>query len=203
MKKILFFIAGIWVSFMAFLVFREQIDQILDGSPEDPVPIVQKSVQDDPAPPLDAPKISVSPPVPVEEPNQPKNLPIEEVPFAPLPEMDEKQASDKEGNLEVADSKKRLLPCLLPEKNNADNQLAANLSNPFGLIITKFERLPSRFRLVSWKGNDLVELEDMKKFNPIEKTFSRHWIGGWGALCRVDESSGQVFCIQAFFGRRF
>ena len=30
MKKILFFIAGIWVSFMAFLVFREQIDQILD-----------------------------------------------------------------------------------------------------------------------------------------------------------------------------
>ena len=176
MKKILFFIAGIWVSFMAFLVFREQIDQILDGSPEDPEPIVQKSVQDDPAPPLAAPKISVSPPVPAEVPNQPKNLPIEEVPFAPLPEMDEKQASDKQGNLEVADSKKP--PSSLPasEENNAENQLAANLSNPFGLIITKFERLPSRFRLVSWKGNDLVELEDMKKFNPIEKTFSRHWL---------------------------
>jgi len=173
MKKILFFIAGIWVSFMAFLVFRDQVDQVLDGSTEEPETVVQSSETDHASPKLSTPEVLVPKPVFVKE---PKKLPDEEVPFAPLPEMDEEQVSDKEENIQVSDSNKAASSMPVPDENNAHNQLAVNLSNPFGLIITKFERLPSRFRLVSWKGNDLVQLEDLKKFNPIEKTFSRYWL---------------------------
>ena len=146
MKKILFFIAGIWVSFMVFLVFRDQIDQVLAGSTEDPVPVVQSSEPDRASPQLSTPEVSVPKPVFVKE---PKKLPNEEVPFAPLPEMDEEQVSDKEENVKVADSNKAASAIPAPDENNTENQLAVNLSNPFGLIITKFERLPSRFRLVS------------------------------------------------------
>ena len=173
MKKILFFIAGIWVSFMVFLVFRDQIDQVLAGSTEEPAPVVQSSEPDRASPQLSTPEVSVPKPVFVKE---PMKLPDEEVPFAPLPEMDEEQVLDKEENVQVADSNKAASSMPVSDENNTENQLAVNLSNPFGLIITKFERLPSRFRLVSWKGNDLVQLEDLKKFNPIQKTFSRYWL---------------------------
>ena len=110
MKKILFFIAGIWVSFMVFLVFRDQIDQVLAGSTEDPVPVVQSSEPDRASPQLSTPEVSVPKPVFVKE---PKKLPDEEVPFAPLYQKWMKsKCRIKKRMLRSLIQIKRLLPCL-------------------------------------------------------------------------------------------
>ena len=172
MKKILFFIAGIWVSFMIFLVFRDKIDEFLgspDGSSEE---VVQKEEK-----PANAVKPAVIKPkeskaIATEE----VESKLEEVPFAPLEDISNDEMS-KAATEKVKDSASNLAEMLGTELNSTkQDELTVNLSNPFGLIITKFERMPSRFRLVSWKGRREVKLEDLEQYDNVEKAFPSHWL---------------------------
>jgi len=51
-----------------------------------------------------------------------------------------------------------------------------DLGNSFGLICTKFEKIPSRFRLSSWEGTKNVEIEDLSRIDSSTKNHPKFWL---------------------------
>jgi len=97
---------------------------------------------------------------------------MEGIPFAPL---EENNKSEMALVPQIPAQNPSSNPTSLADKNTTSLG-GLNLSDPFGLILTKFERQPSRFRLVSWKGSKKVQIEDLKKYNSSKKVFPKHWI---------------------------
>ena len=150
-KKFFIFIGCIWVAFLFFLIFQGTLDQpeetndtTVSSPPPQKIPrpsilttkitdsIKKKEKDPDPEPN----KIPLTPIV--------KSAPPETSPV--LPGTTAPQALTKEKSTD---------PAVVPIQKKRSAQ-------PFGLICTKFERMPSRFRLLSWEGSKRVLLEDLE-----------------------------------------
>ncbi len=175
MKKLFFFISGIWISFLFFLIFRDQLNDFFGG---EELTKVEQDSSDNVQETQSRQKIfdSSSPKIPLAA-DGPSDSLEEMVPFEPLPEISD---SAKAPLVDPVESPQVVSSTEQSMKETKESNLAAkdrpNLSNPFGLMITKFERLPSRFRLVSWEGTKLVELEDLEGYNEVSKSYPRHWL---------------------------
>ena len=156
-KKIFIFIAFLWFVFLGVLVFRDQIVDFL-GQPKEE----QKTVQHIPPTVVPPPTIENKP---IEEP-KPDVIPFRPLPDAPVP------IAKKEVVQKTEDIEEKKQEVVVP----APNLGTENSEDIFGLICTKFERIPSRFRLISWEGQKKVELEDLSKFNSKTKSYPRFWL---------------------------
>ena len=156
-KKIFIFIVFIWFVFLAILIFRDQILNSL-GQPEKE----QKTVQETTPTLIPKPKIEDKPMV---------ELRTEVIPFNPLPDT-----PVQSGKTEVVKSTEDKKEIKEEEGMKEPNLMLEKSEDVFGLICTKFERIPSRFRLVSWEGLKKVELEDLSKFNSKTKQYPRIWL---------------------------
>ena len=141
---------------MAVLVFRDEIVEFL-GDPK----TVEKTVQD-----TTPEKPEVPPPVPVVVPME-----KESIPFAPLPDVP--PSAPQREVVKQATPEAKISPKGPPE---VEEKKPVKLSESFGLICTKFERIPSRFRLVSWEGTKKVEIEDLHKIDSSTKKHPRFWL---------------------------
>ena len=83
----------------------------------------------------------------------------EEVPFEPLPQMELSKRMRSPVEEQTAQNK-------LPDPKKM--VVADYNKDPFGLVCTKFSRLPSRFRLASWEGTKKVFLEDLENFDHLK-----------------------------------
>ena len=102
----------------------------------------------------------------VPEPVKPKPVTEEEeVPFEPLPQMELSKEDEEPVEEQTAQNK-------LPDPKKM--VVADYNKDPFGLVCTKFSRLPSRFRLASWEGTKKVFLEDLENFDHLTKSYPRH-----------------------------
>ena len=157
-KKLSIIIAIIWFAFLAVLVFKEQILGFLGQTKEEEKlckiwPHRSWTVLH---------SGSSSPPV----------IPVkpETIPFVPLPNLPpsvpQKEIVKKPGN--------NALP--VDEVTPPANLQAKKQLDSFGLICTKFERVPSRFRLVSWDKTKKVELEDLSQVDPVTQKHRRFWL---------------------------
>jgi hypothetical protein len=153
-KKTFIFIALLWVGFLGYIVFQKPVDELL----EEPVlsePVIQASepvAQD-----LPVKKIA-------KESNQ-----SEVIPFTPLP--DQMTIPDKEDAKPVEMGKtdeEKEVPSAETKKSD--------LENSFGLICTKFEKIPSRFRLSSWEGTKNIEIEDLSRIDSSTKKHPKFWL---------------------------
>jgi hypothetical protein len=151
-KKTFILIALIWIGFLGYLVFEKPGDELLE-EPASKDPVVQSSepVAQDPV----APKIPE------------KSAEPEVIPFTPLP--DKMKIAEKEQPLEMVET--------LPERETPSAESKkTDLGNSFGLICTKFEKIPSRFRLSSWKGTKNVEVEDLSRVDSSTKNHPKFWL---------------------------
>ena len=151
-KKTFILIALIWIGFLGYLVFEKPGDELLE-EPASKDPVVQSSepVAQDPV----APKIPE------------KSAEPEVIPFTPLP--DEMKITEKGQPLEMVET--------VPEKETPSAESKkSDLGNSFGLICTKFEKIPSRFRLSSWEGTKNVEIEDLSRIDSSTKNHPKFWL---------------------------
>jgi len=151
-KKTFILIALIWIGFLGYLVFEKPGDELLEG-PASKDPVVQSSepVAQDPV----APKIPE------------KSAEPEVIPFTPLP--DKMKIAEKEQPLEMVET--------VPERETPSAESKkTDLGNSFGLICTKFEKIPSRFRLSSWEGTKNVEIEDLSRVDSSTKNHPKFWL---------------------------
>ena len=91
------------------------------------------------------------------------------IPFTPLP--DQMTVPDKEDAKPVEMGKtdeEKEVPSAETKKSD--------LQNSFGLICTKFEKIPSRFRLSSWEGTKNVEIEDLSRIDSSTKKHPKFWL---------------------------
>ena len=153
-KKTFIFIALLWVSFLGYIVFQKPVDELL----EEPVlsePVIQASepvAQD-----LPVKKIA-------KESNQ-----SEVIPFTPLPDKISVQVKEDVKPVEMGKTEEeKEAPSAVSEK--------PDLGNSFGLICTKFEKIPSRFRLSSWEGTKNVEIEDLSRIDSSTKKYPKFWL---------------------------
>ena len=159
-KKIFITIAIIWFFFLAVLVFREQIIEFL-GEPME----VEKTVQNT------APPVVETIPVPVPKTEIVKETKTESIPFAPLPSV-------PKASPVMVEETKQVKQEVVKQEASKPNQVneSKKPENSFGLICTKFEKVPSRFRLVGWEGRKKVELEDLSKVDSSTKKHPRIWL---------------------------
>ena len=154
-KKSLIVLALLWVSFLGIMIFREKIVELLGGSTK-PKEIVKQEI----------PQVVTPQPVKVE----PKTLEV--IPFEPLP--DKPTAPPP---MLVKEVKKEVIPVEKTTNQETQSEKVEKIPEPtFGLICTKYERIPSRFRLASWEGVKKVELEDLSKRDPSSKKHPRYWL---------------------------
>ena len=151
-KKTFILIALIWIGFLGYLVFEKPGDELLE-EPASKDPVVQSSepVAQDPV----ASKISE------------KSAEPEVIPFTPLP--DEMKITEKDQPVEMVET----VPAR--ETPSAESK-KTDLGNSFGLICTKFEKIPSRFRLSSWEGTKNVEIEDLSRIDSSTKNHPKFWL---------------------------
>lgn len=125
----------------------------------------QKEVQDEVTTIVSSPPPQIPAPSKM-EPDQP-----ETIPFAPLPDpppsLPPKELTTKPSNQPVP---------VVEEVSSPVDTKTQGLGDSFGLICTKFEKVPSRFRLVSWDSAKKVELEDLSKISPSTKKHPKFWI---------------------------
>ena len=163
MKKFLLIVVLLWVGFLCFIVFKDRIQAYFsEEEPESKEMIAQapaKAVtKSEPA--MEREKVVVPEPV------KPKPMAEEaEVPFEPLPQMDLSKKEEDRVEEQVAQNK-------LPDPKKM--VVADYNKDPFGLVCTKFSRLPSRFRLASWEGTKKVFLEDLENFDHLTNAYPRH-----------------------------
>jgi hypothetical protein len=151
-KKTFILIALIWIGFLGYLVFEKPGDELLE-EPASKDPVVQSSepVAQDPV----APKIPE------------KSAEPEVIPFTPLP--DKRKITEKEQPVEMVET--------VPERETPSAESKkTDLGNSFGLICTKFEKIPSRFRLSSWEGTKNVEIEDLSRIDSSTKNHPKFWL---------------------------
>jgi hypothetical protein len=153
-KKIFIFIALLWVGFLGYIVFKKPIDEVL----EEPVlsePVIQSS----------EPLVQDPPVKKVAE----KSTESGVIPFTPLP--------DKIMATEKVDAKPVEMAEINEEKEIPSTESKkSDLGNSFGLICTKFEKIPSRFRLSSWEGTKKVEIEDLSRIDSSTKSHPKFWL---------------------------
>ena len=158
MKKFLLIVVLLWAGFLCFIIFKDKIRGFFSEGEK----VTQAPLQD----------VAKSEPVSkiekdiVPEPVKPKSMAEEtEVPFQPLPQMvlskeDEEPVEEQTAQNKLPDPKKMVI---------ADYN-----KDPFGLVCTKFARLPSRFRLASWEGSKKVFLEDLENFDHFNNSYPQH-----------------------------
>ena len=151
-KKTFILIALIWIGFLGYLVFEKPGDELLEElASKDPVVQSSEPVAQDPV----ASKISE------------KSAEPEVIPFTPLP--DKMKIAEKEQPLEMVET--------VPERETPSAESKkTDLGNSFGLICTKFEKIPSRFRLSSWEGTKKVEIEDLSRIDSSTKNHPKFWL---------------------------
>lgn len=151
-KKTFILIALIWIGFLGYLVFEKPGDELLEElASKDPVVQSSEPVAQDPV----ASKISE------------KSAEPEVIPFTPLP--DEMKITEKEQPVEMVET--------VPERETPSAESKkTDLGNSFGLICTKFEKIPSRFRLSSWEGTKNVEIEDLSRIDSSTKNHPKFWL---------------------------
>ena len=151
-KKTFILIALIWIGFLGYLVFEKPGDELLEElASKDPVVQSSEPVAQDPV----APKIPE------------KSAEPEVIPFTPLP--DKRKIAEKEQPLEMVET--------VPERETPSAESKkTDLGNSFGLICTKFEKIPSRFRLSSWEGTKNVEIEDLSRIDSSTKNHPKFWL---------------------------
>lgn len=151
-KKTFILIALIWIGFLGYLVFEKPGDELLEElASKDPVVQSSEPVAQDPV----APKIPE------------KSAEPEVIPFTPLP--DKMKIAEKEQPLEMVET--------VPERETPSAESKkSDLGNSFGLICTKFEKIPSRFRLSSWEGTKNVEIEDLSRIDSSTKNHPKFWL---------------------------
>ena len=151
-KKTFILIALIWIGFLGYLVFEKPGDELLEElASKDPVVQSSEPVAQDPV----ASKISE------------KSAEPEVIPFTPLP--DEMKITEKDQPVEMVET----VPAR--ETPSAESK-KTDLGNSFGLICTKFEKIPSRFRLSSWEGTKNVEIEDLSRIDSSTKNHPKFWL---------------------------
>jgi len=153
-KKTFIIVGLLWVAFLGYLIFEKPIEHLSEG------PNVVEPVVQSPEPVPQVPISEKSPPV-VSQP--------EEIPFTPLPDeplVMQKETIQAEHTKEV-DLEKKPEPIFPKKTGNEDT---------FGLICTKFEKVPSRFRLSSWEGRKKVEIEDLSRVNQSTKDHPKFWL---------------------------
>jgi hypothetical protein len=164
MKKFLLIVVLLWIGFLGLVIFRDKIEQFLaDQSPEESDSITQVREE---APSIAKGSVEEKQPVTV----LPKPMEENSVPFDPLPPVEMKSGSkevevDAKGEESVVKEK-------LPDPR--EMVIADYEKDPFGLVCTKFERIPSRFRLLSWEGAKKVVLEDLENYDYGSKTYPRY-----------------------------
>ncbi len=151
-KKTFILIALIWIGFLGYLVFEKPGDELLEElASKDPVVQSSEPVAQDPV----ASKISE------------KSAEPEVIPFTPLP--DEMKITEKEQPVEMVET--------VPARETPSaGSKKTDLGNSFGLICTKFEKIPSRFRLSSWEGTKNVEIEDLSRIDSSTKNHPKFWL---------------------------
>ena len=163
MKKFLLIIVLLWAGFLCFTIFKEKIRGFLSNDENKSFETVQQ------VPEKSAPKSEpvskvedVSPAVPE------RSQPMEEesvVPFEPLPQIKLSKEDEEHSEKKIVNNK-------LPDPRSM--VVADYNKDPFGLVCTKFSRLPSRFRLVRWEGLKKVILEDLENFDHGTKSYPRY-----------------------------
>ena len=151
-KKTFILIALIWIGFLGYLVFEKPGDELLEElASKDPVVQSSEPVAQDPV----ASKIPE------------KSVEPEVIPFTPLP--DKRKITEKEQPVGMVET--------VPEKEAPSTESKkTDLGNSFGLICTKFEKIPSRFRLSSWEGTKNVEVEDLSRIDSSTKNHPKFWL---------------------------
>jgi hypothetical protein len=163
MKKFLLIVVLLWVGFLCFIIFKDKIQAFFsEEEPESkeivaqaPAKVVTKS-----EPVMEKEKVAVPEPL--------KLKPVteeEEVPFEPLPQMQLSKKDEDAVEEQIAQNK-------LPDPKKM--VVADYNKDPFGLVCTKFSRLPSRFRLASWEGSKKVFLEDLENFDHLTNAYPKH-----------------------------
>jgi len=162
MKKFLLIVVLLWIAFLAFLIFREKISHFLSSTETAEQVSVTQTEEVEPPEVVVEPKIVKEKPVELTE--------VTVIPFAPLEPLPGKPSvgEEMEKTEEVSDKK------VTPKVDPRDMIIADYDKDPFGLICTKFSRLPSRFRLQSWDGTKKVVLEDLENYDHGTKSFPRH-----------------------------
>jgi len=164
MKKFLLIVVLLWAGFLCFIIFKDKIHAFLsEEEPESRELVAQAPAKD----------VAKSEPftdmvnIVVAEPVKPKPMAEEEaeVPFEPLPQMELSKKNEEGGKGQA--SKKQL-----PDPKSM--VIADYNKDPFGLVCTKFSRLPSRFRLASWEGTRKVFLEDLENFDHFNNSYPQH-----------------------------
>lgn len=150
-KKILIVFALLWVAFLGIIVILE-----FRGETQPPEKIVQEVV----APVSSPPPVKMVPEI------------IETIPFQPLPN---KSVSPEPLLVKEEKKKEVLLPVKAPVDKVVDDTGQKSSEVPFGLICTKYEKVPSRFRLVSWAGTKEVQVEDLSQVNSSTKKRPLYW----------------------------
>jgi hypothetical protein len=154
-KKTFIFIALLWVGFLGYIVLKKPVDEVVE-EPASIDPVVQSSEPATQYPPVQQ--------------KTPDTTPDPEViPFVPLPDKMKVSEKDevKPDGMAKTEEKKEVPPV---ERKRPD------LENSFGLICTKFEKIPSRFRMSSWEGTKKIELEDLSRIDSSTKNHPKFWI---------------------------
>ena len=158
MKKFLLIVVLLWAGFLTFIIFQDKIQGFFSEEEtvsQAPVQDVAKS-----EPVIEGEKVVVPEPV------KPKSMVEEaEVPFEPLPQMELSKKDEEPVEQQTPKNK-------LPDPKNM--VIADYNKDPFGLVCTKFSRLPSRFRLASWEGSKKVFLEDLENFDHFNNSYPKH-----------------------------
>ena len=158
MKKFLLIVVLLWAGFLTFIIFKDKIQGFFseeENVTKAPLQDVAKS-----EPVMEREKVVVPELV------KPQPMAEEaEVPFEPLPQMELSKEAEEPVDEQTARNK-------LPDPKNM--VIADYDKDPFGLVCTKFSRLPSRFRLASWEGSKKVFLEDLENFDHFNNSYPQH-----------------------------
>ena len=163
MKKFLLIVVLLWVGFLFLIIFKDKIQGFLSEKEPESKEIVTQAP---------AKVVTKSEPVSniekdiVPEPVKPKPMAEEpEVFFKPLPQMELSKENEEPVEEQTAQNK-------LPDPKKM--VIADYNKDPFGLVCTRFARLPSRFRLASWEGSKKVFLEDLENFDHFNNSYPQH-----------------------------
>jgi len=164
MKKFLLIVVLLWIGFLCFVIFKDKMVQFLsdqDSGELDSITQVKEDAPSSAKESVDEKQPVVVLPKPVEE---------NPVPFDPLPPVE--MESGKEEVKAAVKNEANAVEEKLPDPRGM--VIADYDKDPFGLICTKFERVPSRFRLLSWEGTKKVVLEDLENYDYGTKAYPRY-----------------------------
>lgn len=164
MKKFLLIVILLWIAFLCFVIFKDSAVQFLSGEDSEEIDSITQIKEEATASTKDSEEEKLSA---VEF---AKPVEVNKVPFDPLPpvQMDprtEESIVVSKDNLNTVEQK-------LPDPR--EMVISDYDKDPFGLICTKFERVPSRFRMFSWEGTKKAVLEDLENYDYGTKAYPRY-----------------------------